>query len=115
MESITLDVNILRKNFNSGQLKLIGIDSFDYVENSSTKVYKITDNLYRGAGEGFCFIIWKNLENPHADKSENVICIANEYEMFNPFIFKSVVILPGRDSVTAIDINTLEYKTQNIS
>lgn len=47
----------------------------------------------------------------HKDKIP--ICIAEQYELMNPFIFKDILILPGHDSVDAIHLptgeSTLEY------
>ncbi len=40
--------------------------------------------------------------------------IIREYELMNPFLFGSVVICPGHDSITCYDIETGESKTSHI-
>lgn len=42
------------------------------------------------------------------------IALITEYDMMNPFVFKNVVIVPGRDSITCYDKSTGEFKREHI-
>lgn len=42
------------------------------------------------------------------------IALITEYDMMNPFVFGSVVIVPGHDSITCYDKSTGEFKREHI-
>lgn len=47
-------------------------------------------------------------------KNDKPIMILSEYEMMNEIVFSNVLILPGRDCITTVDLTTLEYKRHDI-
>lgn len=104
---IQLNINLIKERFSNGLIKLINIDDFKYVEDAIQKAYKVTENIFRGIGDGFIYVLAKDVD----ENIENqIICIANEYELSNTDVFNGILIMPGHDSITLLNMDTLEHK-----
>ncbi len=87
----------------SGDVKLIGTE-FDTVERISAK------NFIKPIENGIIDLDWFVI----VFKEYKPVAIISQYEMMNSFVFKNVVVCPGRDSIVCYDIESGEYKKEHI-
>ena len=118
MSKVTVTVNLqtLKDQVINGEIKAHGArDLKHFVE------YKLHtdagDTEYEVNPEGWDYqrVDWRRCEDTVLIfKDGELNSLGAEYELSNPCIFKGILMLPGRDSVTLIELETGELKKKAI-
>lgn len=103
--TVSYILNLIKEN----KITFIGVDEDGYYIKTFKSLPNDTTFSFRKIGDrAYEFVIYDLFII--LDEDDEIIALASVDDLSNPFMLKDILILPGHDSVIAIDIKTLEYK-----